>query len=97
MSSPTTISSERVLLHEPTLAWQRSNGQGVNEGPEVLVHNGRTFLTYCKCRVYLVLRSAALTGLGAAAAGSWGADYCLGLMGIDNGADPREFRLAHVL
>lgn len=47
MSSPTNISSSRVLLHEPTLDWQCSSGQGVNEGPEVLVHKGGTFLTYC--------------------------------------------------
>ena len=54
MSSPTQISGNRVLLHEPTPAWQQSGGQAINEGPEILVHNGRTFLVYCKtiCLLY---------------------------------------------
>lgn len=51
MDSPTHISGNRVLLHEPTPAWQRSGSSGVNEGPEILVHNGRTFLVYCKFHV----------------------------------------------
>ncbi|KZV89372.1 Arabinanase/levansucrase/invertase [Exidia glandulosa HHB12029] len=46
MCSPVQICSDRVLLHEPKNDWQRSDGQGVNEGPEVLVNNGRTFLVY---------------------------------------------------
>jgi GH43 family beta-xylosidase len=51
MDSPTHISSNRVLLHQPTPSWQQSllngNVMGINEGPEILVHNGRTFLVYC--------------------------------------------------
>ncbi|KZV99129.1 glycoside hydrolase family 43 protein [Exidia glandulosa HHB12029] len=46
MDSPTHINGSRVLLHSPTPAWQRSGSNGVNEGPEILVHNGRTFLVY---------------------------------------------------
>lgn len=45
MCSPTEICSDRVLLHEPREAWQRS-GQGVNEGPTILEHDGRWFLVY---------------------------------------------------
>lgn len=48
MSSPTQISGDRVLLHEPTPSWQQSGGQAINEGPEILIHDGRTFLVYCK-------------------------------------------------
>jgi GH43 family beta-xylosidase len=52
MDSPTHISSNRVLLHQPTPSWQQSqlngNTMGINEGPEILVHNGRTFLVYCE-------------------------------------------------
>lgn len=92
MESPTNISSERVLLHEPTLDWQRSNDQGVNEGPEVLVHDGRTFLIYCTSfsRRNIVFGWADVPR-DAASAGSWGPDYNLAIMGIDNNADPRTF------
>ncbi|KAH7103755.1 Arabinanase/levansucrase/invertase [Auriculariales sp. MPI-PUGE-AT-0066] len=69
MCSPTEICSERVLLHEPNFDWQKSGDSGVNEGPEILKHDGRWFIVY-------------------SAAGSWSDDYCLALMGIDNGADP---------
>jgi GH43 family beta-xylosidase len=49
MSSPTQIDGERVLLHEPTFAWQRNDGQGVNEGPEILTNEeGDTFIIYCE-------------------------------------------------
>ncbi|KAL1698664.1 glycoside hydrolase family 43 protein [Schizophyllum commune] len=71
MDGPTKLIGERVLLHSPTESWMRSGDSGVNEGPEILVHEGRTFLTY-------------------SAAGSWTEDYCIGLMGIDNGADPMK-------
>jgi GH43 family beta-xylosidase len=52
MDSPTSISSDRVLLHEPTPSWQQSqlndNLMSINEGPEILINQGRTFLVYCK-------------------------------------------------
>ena len=47
MDSPTHISGDRVLLHEPTPSWQQSGGSAINEGPEILVNDGRTFLIYC--------------------------------------------------
>lgn len=52
MSSPTALTGTRVLLHQPTPSWQQtvdSGGtHGINEGPEILVNAGRTFLVYCK-------------------------------------------------
>jgi GH43 family beta-xylosidase len=48
MDSPTHVSGSRVLLHAPNAAWQKSGGQAINEGPEILVHNGRTFLVFCE-------------------------------------------------
>ncbi len=45
MSNPWTISGPRVLLTEPTLAWEMS-GMPINEGPAVLQHDGKTYLTY---------------------------------------------------
>ena len=50
MDGPTKLIGERVLLHSPTESWMRSGDSGVNEGPEILVHEGRTFLTYCEYR-----------------------------------------------
>ncbi|GAB6032310.1 hypothetical protein CHUAL_010948 [Chamberlinius hualienensis] len=47
MSSPTSLSSDRFILSEPTYPWEfASNGQGVNEGPAVLQHDGNTFIVY---------------------------------------------------
>ncbi|RDX47753.1 glycoside hydrolase family 43 protein [Lentinus brumalis] len=72
MSSPMQITGARVLLHEPTPAWQHSGGQAINEGPEILVNNGRTFLIFCELLCPSPRTSA----------------YCLAFMGIDGGADP---------
>ncbi|KAH9924080.1 glycoside hydrolase family 43 protein [Fomitopsis serialis] len=73
MDSPTKITGERVLIHQPNLAWQQtvdsSGTHAINEGPEILVHNNRTFLIY-------------------SAAASWTENYCLAMMGIDGGKDP---------
>jgi GH43 family beta-xylosidase len=47
MSSPTTISGERVLISQPTNTWERIGGPPyINEGPEVLKRNGKIFLVY---------------------------------------------------
>lgn len=48
MSSPTQLTGDRVLLHNPDPAWQQRDGFGINEGPEILVHDDRVFLIYCK-------------------------------------------------
>ncbi len=63
MSSPTQISGNRVLLHEPTPAWQKSGGSAINEGPEILVHNGRTFLVYCESPPCAYCRPGLRSGL----------------------------------
>ena len=45
MSNPFTPSGPKHMLSTPTLAWERQGGT-VNEGPEPLYHNGRTFVVY---------------------------------------------------
>ena len=45
MSNPWTLTGERMVLSRPSLPWEQS-GRKVNEGPEVLKHNGRTFVVY---------------------------------------------------
>lgn len=45
MSDPWTISGPRVKLSSPDFAWEQQ-GWHVNEGPEVLHRNGRTFVVY---------------------------------------------------
>jgi GH43 family beta-xylosidase len=45
MSNPWTISGSRVLISKPTYDWERSLAN-VNEGPEVLQHNGKIFIVY---------------------------------------------------
>ncbi len=45
MASPTQLSTAQVLLTTPDYDWERT-GIWVNEGPAVLIRNGRIFLTY---------------------------------------------------
>ena len=46
MSNPYTLSSSTfTIISSPTLSWETS-GSPVNEGPEPLYHDGRTFLTF---------------------------------------------------
>nr|WP_246096516.1 glycoside hydrolase family 43 protein [Paenibacillus sinopodophylli] len=45
MSNPWTIEGEQVLIASPVLEWEQQ-GHKVNEGPAVLVRNGRVFMTY---------------------------------------------------
>lgn len=45
MSDPETISGPRVLINEPTYDWQ-SQGAPLLEGPQLLYHQGRTFVIY---------------------------------------------------
>ncbi|MFD4509200.1 family 43 glycosylhydrolase [Streptomyces sp. NPDC058457] len=46
MSNPYTLSSSTfTVISSPTYDWEKV-GSPVNEGPEPLYHNGRTFLTY---------------------------------------------------
>lgn len=45
MSSPTKINGDRVLISSPTYSWENSVAP-INEGPEILQHDGKTFLIY---------------------------------------------------
>ena len=45
MSNPWTLTGERMVLSRPSLPWEQS-GRKVNEGAEVLKHEGRTFVIY---------------------------------------------------
>lgn len=45
MSNPWTISGKRVLISTPSYSWENSVAP-INEGPEVLQHNGKTFVIY---------------------------------------------------
>jgi GH43 family beta-xylosidase len=91
MDGPTRTKGNRVLLHEPTPAWQRSGSSGVNEGPEILVNAGRTFLIYCAYSTShpACMTASLITVFPTATAGSWTQDYNLAMMGIDNLKDPR--------
>ncbi|ERL63734.1 glycoside hydrolase family 43 protein [Schleiferilactobacillus shenzhenensis] len=46
MSDPVTISGTRVLISAPTEPWERNGEPFVNEGPEVLTHEGQVTLIY---------------------------------------------------
>jgi GH43 family beta-xylosidase len=49
MSNPWTISGPRVLLSTPTLDWETKPNTAaplINEGPEVLTRNGKTYIVY---------------------------------------------------
>ncbi|MGE5498750.1 MAG: family 43 glycosylhydrolase [Syntrophothermus sp.] len=46
MSNPWTISGERVIISSPELDWELHGIPLINEGPEVLKHNGSIFIIY---------------------------------------------------
>ncbi|GAB7105382.1 hypothetical protein JCM4814A_36960 [Streptomyces phaeofaciens JCM 4814] len=74
MSNPYTLSSSTfTVISSPTLSWETS-GAPVNEGPEPLYHDGRTFLTfsasYCQTADYK-LGLLELTGSDPLNAASW--------------------------
>ena len=66
MESPVKLATVQVLLTTPDYDWER-RGFWVNEGPAVLKHHGKIFLTY--------------------SASDTGANYCLGMLTIDENAD----------
>lgn len=45
MKNPWTITGEKILISKPEYEWEKS-GMKVNEGPEILKRNGRTFMVY---------------------------------------------------
>ncbi|MFF4269544.1 family 43 glycosylhydrolase [Streptomyces sp. NPDC001536] len=74
MSNPYTLAgSTFTIISSPTLDWERS-GSPVNEGPEPLYRNGRTFLTYsassCQTADYK-LGQLELTGSDPLSPASW--------------------------
>lgn len=74
MDTPTSISSERVLVSTPEYEWEkRGSGNGlptINEGPQILQKDGKLYVVY-------------------SAAGSWSNFYCLGLLRLE-GEDPMD-------
>lgn len=46
MSNPWTISGPRAELSRPEYPWERNGDPKVNEGPQVLKRNNRTFIVY---------------------------------------------------
>jgi len=74
MSNPYTLASQTfTIISSPTLSWETS-GAAVNEGPEPLYHDGRTFLTFsasfCSTPDYK-LGQLELTGSDPLLASSW--------------------------
>ncbi|HEX6683028.1 MAG TPA: RICIN domain-containing protein [Candidatus Limnocylindrales bacterium] len=73
MTNPWTITGSRVLISRPTLSWETQGGR-VNEGPEVLQRNGRTFIAYsassCNTQFYK-LGMLTLTGSDPMQPASW--------------------------
>jgi GH43 family beta-xylosidase len=45
MENPWTLKGKRTLLSTPTYEWERA-GWWVNEGPEIIQRNGKTFIVY---------------------------------------------------
>jgi GH43 family beta-xylosidase len=74
MSSPTTISGNRVRISSPTEAWERGTELDLQEGPEVLQRNGQTFIIYSTRESWLPdyrLGQLKLVGADPLSAGSW--------------------------
>lgn len=69
MANPWTLKGEPVMLSKPEFDWE-CRGFLVNEGPAILTHGDRLFISY----------SASATD----------ENYCMGLLWIDNDADPRN-------
>lgn len=46
MSNPWTLTGDRIRLTRPDYAWEKEGSDQVNEGPEPLYHEGRTFVSY---------------------------------------------------
>ena len=74
MDSPVKLATVQVLLSTPDYDWER-RGFWVNEGPAVLKHDGKIFLTY--------------------SASDTGANYCMGMLSVDEDADMLDPRMWH--
>ncbi|MFJ5811540.1 family 43 glycosylhydrolase, partial [Streptomyces sp. NPDC093093] len=73
LGNPYTLSGPFRVISSPTLSWETQGGS-VNEGPEPLYHEGRTFLSYsasnCNTPDYKLGRLE-LTGADPLSAASW--------------------------
>lgn len=45
MTSPTTLADKQVVISQPEYDWEKQNHK-VNEGPAVLIRNGKVFVTF---------------------------------------------------
>jgi GH43 family beta-xylosidase len=74
MSNPWTLTGSRTMLSKPELSWELNGTPKVNEGPEILQHNGKTFLIYsashCSTDDY-ALGQLTLTGTDPLSASAW--------------------------
>lgn len=74
MKDPLTPTGPRIRLSQPTLDWEK-NGFPVDEGPEFLVHNDKTFLIYsgsfCGTDYYALGQLTASSTADLANAASW--------------------------
>ncbi len=74
MSNPWTLTGPRTMLSKPELSWELNGSPKVNEGPEILQHNGKTFLIYsashCSTDDY-ALGQLTLTGTDPLVASAW--------------------------
>ncbi|MFF4268574.1 family 43 glycosylhydrolase [Streptomyces sp. NPDC001536] len=73
MSNPYTLATGFSTISTPTYSWETSGGT-VNEGPEILQRNGRTFLIYSASGCWTPdykLGQLTLTGSDPLAASSW--------------------------
>ncbi|MEU1038450.1 family 43 glycosylhydrolase [Streptomyces sp. NPDC005907] len=73
MSNPYTVSGSFSTISTPVHSWEKS-GSPVNEGPEILQRNGRTYLVYSASGCWTAdykLGQLALTGPDPLAASSW--------------------------
>jgi GH43 family beta-xylosidase len=74
MSNPTTISGNRLRISSPVEAWEDGAELDLQEGPEILQHNGLTFIIYSTRESWLPeyrLGQLKLTGANPLQAGSW--------------------------
>ncbi|MCE9678506.1 family 43 glycosylhydrolase [Shewanella sp. AS1] len=73
MSNPWTVVGEHKVITKPDYEWEKS-GLNVNEGPEIIVHNDRTFLvhssSFCNTEDYK-LAVVELTGKDPMDPASW--------------------------
>jgi GH43 family beta-xylosidase len=46
MSDPMTVSGPRVLIREPRSPWEMVDNAPINEGPQIIQNNGRTFVVF---------------------------------------------------